>query len=243
MDGARTAGDELLDPAHDAWLRDHCPTWTVPALAMMSMVDRLAAGALVRAPGRKVVGLRNVRVHRWLSFADGAQRVKTLGRPVGADTVAMQLLVWEEERRRFALVASGDVILTEHWQLAGRPWPSVAAAQPEPNPYTAGVLFHGPAYQLLTELQMGDNGASYWLDLDASGVPVGALNQGLLDAATHGIPHDALWRWQCGDSGGCGGLSRWRSPRPSSSAQRQSPGACAARRALPASRRTTAASP
>jgi hypothetical protein len=126
----------------------------VPALAMMSMVDRLAAGALVRAPGRKVVGLRNVRVHRWLSFAAGAQRVKTLGRPVGSDTVAMQLLVWEEERSRFALVASGDVIMTEHWQLAGRPWESLAAGQPEPNPYATGVLFHGPAYQLLTDLQI-----------------------------------------------------------------------------------------
>jgi 3-hydroxymyristoyl/3-hydroxydecanoyl-(acyl carrier protein) dehydratase len=191
----RTSGDEVLDPAVDSWLQDHCPTWTVPALAMMSMVDRLAAGALVRAPGRKVVGLRNVRVHRWLSFAGGAQRVKTLGRPVGSDTVAMQLLVWEEEPRRFALVASGDVILTEHWQLAGRPWEPLAAGPPEPNPYAAGVLFHGPAYQLLTDLQIGDHGASFWLDLNASGVPVGALNQGLLDAATHGIPHDALWRW------------------------------------------------
>ncbi len=192
---SRTTGDEMLDPTVESWLQDHCPTWTVPALAMMSMVDRLAAGALVRAPGRKVVGLRNVRVHRWLSFADGAQRVKTLGRPVGSDIVAMQLLVWEEERHRFALVASGDVIMTEHWQLAGRPWESIAQTQPEPNPYAAGVLFHGPAYQLLTDLQISDSGATYWLDLDASGVPVGALNQGLLDAATHGIPHDALRRW------------------------------------------------
>jgi len=190
-----TTGDELLDPAAELWLRDHCPTWTVPALAMMSMVDRLAAGAVVRAPARKVVGLRNVRVHRWLSFAGGAQRVKTLGRPVGSDTVAMQLLVWEEAQQRFALVASGDVIMTEHWQLAGRPWAPLAAGQPEPNPYAAGVLFHGPAYQLLTELQLSDSGATYWLDLDASRVPSGALNQGLLDAATHGIPHDALWRW------------------------------------------------
>jgi len=193
--GWRTAGDEVLDPAREAWLGDHCPTWTVPALAMMSMVDRLAAGAQVRAPGRKVVGLRNVRVHRWLSFAGGAQRVKTLGRPVGADTVAMQLLVWEEAQRRFALVASGEVILAEHWQLAGQPWSPPADAQPEPNPYAAGVLFHGPAYQLLAGLQVGGSGASSWLDLDAGGVPVGALNQGLLDAATHGIPHDALWRW------------------------------------------------
>ena len=60
---SRTTGDEMLDPTVESWLQDHCPTWTVPALAMMSMVDRLAAGALARAPGRKVVGLRNVRVH------------------------------------------------------------------------------------------------------------------------------------------------------------------------------------
>jgi len=193
--GLRTTGDEMLDPAQDAWLGDHCPTWTVPALAMMSMVDRLAAGAQARAPGRKVVGLRAVRVHRWLSFAGGVQHVKTLGRPVTADTVAMQLLVWEETQRRYVLVASGDVILTEHWQLAEWPWAPPADAQPDADPYAAGVLFHGPAYQLLTDLRTGSSAASYWLDLDSSGVPVGVLNQGLLDAATHGIPHDALWRW------------------------------------------------
>jgi PfaB family protein len=195
VDAGHTTGDELLDAAQDDWLGDHCPTWTVPALAMMSMVDRLAAGAQVRAPGRKVVGLRNVRVHRWLSFAAGAQTIKTVGRPVGSDTVTMQLLVWEEERRRFALVASGDVIMTDHWQLAARPWAPLASAQTEADPYAAGVLFHGPAYQLLTDLQIDDCGATYWLDLDISGVPIGTLNQGLLDAATHGIPHDALWRW------------------------------------------------
>ena len=193
--GVRTMGDEVLDPTQEAWLGDHCPTWTVPALAMMSMVERLAAGAQARAPGRKVVGLRAVRVHRWLSFARGVQYVKTLGRPVAADTVAMQLLVWEETQQRYVLVASGDVILTEHWQLADRPWTPPADAEPEANPYAAGVLFHGPAYQLLTDLRTGSSGASYWLDLDASGVPAGVLNQGLLDAATHGIPHDALWRW------------------------------------------------
>ncbi len=48
----RTIGEERLDPDVDLWLKDHCPTWTVPALAMMSMVDRLADGALRRAPGR-----------------------------------------------------------------------------------------------------------------------------------------------------------------------------------------------
>ena len=37
--------EETLDPKVDTWLQDHCPTWTLPALPMMSMVDRLAAAA------------------------------------------------------------------------------------------------------------------------------------------------------------------------------------------------------
>ena len=192
---AHIGGDEVLDPAVDLWLRDHCPTWTVPALAMMSMVDRLAAGAIVRAPGRKVTGLRNILVHRWLGFDDGPQQLKVLGTPMSNGLCAMQLQLWEEEQQRYATVASGDVLVSETWPLAGAAWTPLLNAQEMPDPYAAGELFHGPAYQMLTELQMNDLGATYWLDLDVGDVPVGALNQGLLDAATHGIPHDALGRW------------------------------------------------
>jgi hypothetical protein len=162
---------------------------------MMSMVDRLAAGALVRAPGRRLIGLRNVRVHRWLGFADGPQPLKVAGSPDRSDLVSTQLLVWEEARSRYATVASGHVLVAEEWRIAPHAWEPLADAEEMPDPYQAGALFHGPAYQLLTRLLMNDAGATYWLDLDASRVPVGALNQGLLDAATHGIPHDELWRW------------------------------------------------
>ena len=194
-DGLRTNGEERLDPARDVWLNDHCPTWTVPALAMMSMVDRLAAGALVRAPGRRITGLRNVRVHRWLGFADGAQQVRTQGTTPGTRSVDMQLQLWEETQARFATVTSGQVLVGETWPLNRSIWAPLHDAPLMPDPYAAGELFHGPAYQLLTELRMNDVGASFWLDLDRGGVPLGALNQALLDAATHGIPHDALWRW------------------------------------------------
>ena len=194
-----TNRDELLDPAVDDWLRDHCPTWTVPALAMMSMVDRLAGGALIRAPGYKVTGLRNVRVHRWLGFSEteqgSARRLKVVGSPQNNRVIAMQLLLWEEEQRRYATVSSGDVLVGETWPLAGAVWASLQGAVEVADPYAAGELFHGPAYQLLTKLRLHDQGATYWLDLDAGAVPLGTLNQGLLDAATHGIPHDALWRW------------------------------------------------
>ena len=192
----RALDDTILDPDRDRWLQDHCPTWTVPALAMMSMVDRLAEGALLRAPGRKVTGLRNLHVHRWLGFADGAQRLKVIGAPQRSDMVAMQLdglggraqsLLDSSQAGKCSLPRIGNSAVTYGSRSRIR--------MSFPNPYSAGILFHGPAYQLLTELHMGEHGSTCWLDLDASRVPLGALNQALLDAATHGIPHDALWHW------------------------------------------------
>ncbi len=188
----RAGEDEVLDPTVDRWLGDHRPTWTVPALAMMSMVDRLAQGALTRAPGQVVIGLRNVRVHRWLGFSEGPQALKVHGVPRGPDRVECQLLVWEEER--YHTVASGEVIVGEHYPLGQRP-AQAPELQEQPDPYEAGRLFHGPAYQALTALFSGPGAASTRLDATSTGVPIGALNQRLLDAATHGIPHDNLHAW------------------------------------------------
>ena len=47
----------------------------------------------------------------------------------------------------------------------------------------------------MTRWVLGSDGASSLLDASASGAPVGTLNPGLLDAATHAIPHDSLHRW------------------------------------------------
>src|SRR6185436_5732239 len=43
---------------------------------------------------------------------------------------------------------------------------------------------------------MGANGSSAILDATPTAVPVGALHPVLLDAATHGIPHDRLHLWE-----------------------------------------------
>ncbi len=195
----RADEDEILDPAVEPWLRDHCPTWTIPALPMMSMVDRLAAAAQARTPGRRVAGLRNVRVARWLGFADGARRLKVLGSPRGEDRVECRLLAWEEATARYELVASGEVLLSEDCAFGGRCTTAPATAALEgalqPDPYEAGWLPHGPRYQALLELRFSERGSSVRLDADPGEVPFGALNQRLLDAATHGIPHDRLHLW------------------------------------------------
>ncbi|MEU8528853.1 beta-ketoacyl synthase N-terminal-like domain-containing protein, partial [Streptomyces sp. NPDC048629] len=64
QDVVRT-GSEILSPADSPWLLDHRPTWTVPVLPMMSVVDRLA-GAAAAQTGRPALALRDVRLRRWL---------------------------------------------------------------------------------------------------------------------------------------------------------------------------------
>jgi acyl transferase domain-containing protein/3-hydroxymyristoyl/3-hydroxydecanoyl-(acyl carrier protein) dehydratase/1-acyl-sn-glycerol-3-phosphate acyltransferase len=183
--------EETLDPAVDTWVGDHRPTWTVPALPMMSMVDRLLSAA--RAAGRPARGLDNVRLHRWL-LVPGAVRVRTT---LNGD--AASLSAWREARdprlSRFEDVASGRIV-----DAAGDvPGPLVPLGEAEtvavPDPYRSGTLFHGPAFQHLKQLRMGVAGASAVLDAGAGSVPYGACHPGLLDAMTHAIPHDELARW------------------------------------------------
>ncbi|MCU0753542.1 MAG: 1-acyl-sn-glycerol-3-phosphate acyltransferase [Xanthomonadales bacterium] len=193
---AGDAFDETLNPRVDTWLQDHCPTWTLPALPMMSMVDRLVSAARA-ATGMEVSGLREVQVHRWLPFANEAVRLRTEVSGSGTERL-VTLLAWRESANavlsRFEPVASGRVLL-------GSALTPVAALAPlddavdEADPYASGALFHGPAFQYLTALKVGPQGSSARLRAERGGVPRGALHQGLLDAATHGLPHDGLSRW------------------------------------------------
>lgn len=185
---AGASRSETLDPARATWLADHQPTFVLPALPMMSMVDRLLGAARV-ARGASVNSLSDVQVKRWL--------------PIGAPT---------EVRTRI----DGDEVVFEAFREARDPrlsrFEAVATARIGSaishaiitpleggvvidDAYAAGTLFHGPAFQYVTRLVVGDNGSTSWLDCARGTVPFGVANQGVLDALTHGIPHDGLSRW------------------------------------------------
>ncbi|HEY3868123.1 MAG TPA: beta-ketoacyl synthase N-terminal-like domain-containing protein [Actinocrinis sp.] len=186
--GVRVVGrprQEVLDPAVDTWLADHRPTWTVPALPMMSVVDRLAAAA-----GRPVGGLRDVRLGRWIVL-DGPVRLR--GAAAG---------VRVELEYQGTVVASASVV--ERPEPPPEPAP-LRDAQPVELPYLRGGVFHGPAFHYLTGLEIGSNGAHGVLDAAGGSVPRGLLHQGLLDASVHAIPHDELWRWSDRIRPGCVG--------------------------------------
>jgi len=190
--------DETLDPAVDAWVGDHRPTWTVPALPMMSMADRLA-GAVARHSGRSVVQLRDVQVRRWLPLAEPTRLRTEVDRMQADGEYRATLSVWREapraEMSRYEPVASGIVVVGEYLPPAPCAVQPLADAVEQVSPYDSGALPHGPAFQYLRRWRLGPSGADALLDAGVPGVPRGALHQGLLDGITHAIPHDALSQW------------------------------------------------
>jgi 3-hydroxymyristoyl/3-hydroxydecanoyl-(acyl carrier protein) dehydratase/1-acyl-sn-glycerol-3-phosphate acyltransferase len=164
-----------LDPAVDRWVADHCPTWTVPALPMMDIVDRLAAAA-----GPAATGLADLRLQGWVVV----DRPRTLETRLEGDRVLLLVDGAEAARAR---------VLTDATP-APSPWPALEG-EPEPDPYAAGALFHGPAFAVLRSLVLRPDGSTAHLDAAPTAAPLGRLHPALLDGATHGIPHEELGRW------------------------------------------------
>src|SRR5690606_24177965 len=168
-----------LDPARDRWIGDHCPTYTVPALPMMSMVDLLASAA---RDDERLLGLRDVRVKGWV-VVEGPTEFRC-----ERDRERVRLLIDTPQGERE--IATGKLVVGRSYKPAPKPLPALER-EPCELPYATGALFHGPAFQLLEQLIQTATGASSRIAA-RSELPLGRLNPALLDAATHGIAHDRL---------------------------------------------------
>ncbi|MFF9689624.1 beta-ketoacyl synthase N-terminal-like domain-containing protein [Streptomyces sp. NPDC014623] len=187
--------EKTLDPAVDTWTGDHCPTFTVPALPMMSVVDQLAQAAADHT-GSQVAAVRDVDLRHWIPLA-GPVRLRTEVASTEAG-LEVKLLTWREATTpslsRFEVAASGTVLVGDR---PGRPerFAPLPDAVAQPDPYASAELFHGPAFQYLTSLAIGAAGSSGVADLTRGTVPKGCLNQGLMDTLLHVIPSHSPWRW------------------------------------------------
>jgi 1-acyl-sn-glycerol-3-phosphate acyltransferase len=161
-------------------------------------VDRLAGAAARAHRDRVVIGLEDVHVKRWVALGGGPLRLKTELADAGPDLVDVTLLAWRDaataELSRYEPVATGRVRLGGAYPAPPAALPVPADAAPVPNPYESGQMFHGPAFQVLRSLQVGEAAASAVVSA-ASGAPTGTLNQVLLDGVTHTFPGDDLTRW------------------------------------------------
>ncbi len=185
------AGTVTFDPATDTWLADHRPTFTRPALPMTCVMDQMAQAVRHHVPDGRVVELRGVEVFRWLPI-DGPTtfqlRVEAI--PSAPDWFVVRMFEGDEE------VAHGHVRCAADFEPAApRPIPD-AGFEPRELPYPRGLLFHGPAFQRLTQCETGFHAARGTLTAEPPhDVGLGELYPALLDAAIHLIPYDELYRW------------------------------------------------
>jgi acyl transferase domain-containing protein/3-hydroxymyristoyl/3-hydroxydecanoyl-(acyl carrier protein) dehydratase/1-acyl-sn-glycerol-3-phosphate acyltransferase len=190
---------EVLDPQVDSWLEDHCPTYTIPVLPMMSIVDRLAAAAHRTVPSKRVTELRDVTLNGWISFAQGKRKLKTEVSLHSEDHVNVALSVWRDAPHaalsRFDVMATAVVELANHFPPLPPPFEPLSAAAPIVVPYDSGELFHGPGFHFVQRIARSVSGSSFDLDSKKGHVPRGFLNQGLFDGITHGIPNENLHYW------------------------------------------------
>ncbi|MFP5512116.1 MAG: beta-ketoacyl synthase N-terminal-like domain-containing protein [Alphaproteobacteria bacterium] len=171
-------GGIRLDLDNAPWLGDHRPTHTAAAVPLTCLADIMATAA----HGGCVVALEDVRVQRWA-------------------TVPVTLVPEVEPNGRVTLrddggiLATGRVIRAEEWPAPPQPFAPLEDARPSPCPYAAAELFHGPAFQILSGLQVGSRGASADLDAAKAARVPGMLGPALLDAGLHATPRHAPELW------------------------------------------------
>lgn len=184
---------QVLDPRVDRWLFDHCPTFTRPALPMMSVVDAMA-GAAAATLGGVVAEVRDVEVSRWIAI-DEPTRVETYVEANRDGWADVWFSVGPINAPRVECVATGRVRCAASWEPGPSPLAPLTNARPLEDPYRTGRLFHGPSFQVLQQAVSAPGGASGLLTAHPGPVPVGTLNPAVLDGAIHVIPYDELERW------------------------------------------------
>ncbi len=198
---ASGAQEEILDADRDSWLNDHCPTYVAPALPMMSVADRLASAVARADRGLKVIGMRDIRLRRWIAFASGPRRLKS-------DVKQLVSVPLESDSQRVA------------WR---RPAPRCRDSMKQPPGKSSWRIIIPPALSRSTRwrrsplratlmkrancstgLPSGSCGPCavpqkerrfYWMP-EPGPCPRGLLLPGLAGwQMTHGIPNDSLHLW------------------------------------------------
>jgi hypothetical protein len=206
--------ESVLDPAVDAWVTDHRPSYTVPVMPMMGLADRLATAALEHArasypvvegaPGWVVSSTQDIRALGWL-VCDRVKHLRSEARTVYSravhrtDEVEVLVSLYEVTPdvtpAGAKKVASGRIRMARRYPDAPPAWRPLEDGKPAPVPYATGSIYWGPKLQLLRRLSFSGRGLSAELDAAGADAPVNTLHPILLDGALHGIPHDELELW------------------------------------------------
>lgn len=195
-----TTVETTIDPASDTWITDHCPTYVIPSLPMMSVLDLFGQAASRAAGGAGVVvEVTDLRVVRWI-IVDSPKQLRVIVEPTSPGRFEGRLEVWRDAPKaalsRWETHAHATIVTADLY--ADRPaMPApLTGAVPLATPYDTSAVFHGPAFATLMDgARIGSNGSSGVLAVQRCKVPAGLLQPGLLDGALHIVPHAAMSVW------------------------------------------------
>ncbi len=166
----------------------HSTADTFPVVPMTMNLTLMTEAAQRLMPGSEVVGIVDVRAARWLAVSPPAE-VEVVARRVDAHDVAVELVGY----------ASGTVRFAATWPAAPPPAvfdPHDLAPSPVPMAkiYADRWMFHGPAYQAMTDIgPVGPDAiAGSVVVSDTPGATLDNVGQvfGFWGFAT--LPHDSL---------------------------------------------------
>jgi hypothetical protein len=193
-----TTVETTIDPARDTWVTDHCPSFVIPSLPMMSVLDLFAQAASRAAGVGKVVEITDLELVRWV-IVDSPTQLRVVVERVGPGRFDGRLEVWRDAPRpelsRWETHAQAVIVTADHY--AGEPTTPAPLKDVVPfaRPYD-GMVFHGPAFATLMDgARIGRNGSSGTLAVERCQVPAGHQQPGLLDGALHIVPHNAMNVW------------------------------------------------
>ncbi|GAB3029377.1 beta-ketoacyl synthase N-terminal-like domain-containing protein [Mycobacterium bourgelatii] len=190
--------EKTIDPARDTWITDHCPTFVIPCLPMMSVVDLFAQAGSQASGAANVVEIADLELLRWITV-DSPKRLRVIVDPVERGSFKARLEVWRDAPRavlsRWETHAYATIVTADRYTGAPTPPDSLDGSTAFASPYD-GTVFHGPAFACLMDgARIGRNGSSGALAIDRCKVPVGQVQPGLLDGALHIVPHTAMSVW------------------------------------------------
>ena len=169
----------------DAFLRNHTlggriskydeTLLALPVVPLSFHLELMIEAAEQAFPGKKVVGARTVRAHRWVTVERDGVTLETTGRTFECNDSPVHLEVRRTDEKA-ELVAEADLLLADDFSEAPAPADiELKATRKKPIPadrFYPYSLFHGPAMQCVRSLnKLGENGAVASLRVPASELP------------------------------------------------------------------------
>ena len=200
-----STGEEsfVLDHTLGGRVSDDPSLPALPVFPLAMSLEIMAEAAILAMPGRLPVGLRRVRVHRWLAFAAPQVTIEIAAAPRrggGEVEVRISELCDGDAGGPAQLTVEGTVVLGDRFPEAS-PTPPLEIGAPRPFRWTPEELyaegrlhgmFHGPSFRGVVSIdRAAENGASGTLRvLPRHGLfrsqpsPAFVLDPVLLDAAS-----------------------------------------------------------